>query len=307
MVNMQAFVKELNLTVLSGSSRESWDLSSPEINRPGLELIGFYEHFAHERPQVMGNVEISYLDSLAPEDRKARLEKYFSFPIPVVIICRGLQPHKELLETARDLDVPILQSQDSTTAFIVDAILYLSKILAPRTTRHAVLVDVYGTGILITGESGVGKSESALELIKRGHQLVADDTVDIRRVSKERLTGEAPETIRHFMEIRGIGIIDIRAMYGVGSVLLNKRIDMEIHLENWKEKKEYDRLGLSDEYTEIMGVRIPYLVIPVRPGRNLAIIIEVAARNFSLKKMGYSAAKELDRRLNAMMNLSDEV
>lgn len=307
MVNMQAFVKELNLTVLSGSSGENWDLSSPEINRPGLELIGFYEHFAHERPQVMGNVEISYLDSLAPEDRKARLEKYFSFPIPVVIICRGLQPHRELLETAREHDVPILQSQDSTTAFIVDAILYLSKILAPRTTRHAVLVDVYGTGILITGESGVGKSESALELIKRGHQLVADDTVDIRRVSKERLTGEAPETIRHFMEIRGIGIIDIRAMYGVGSVLLSKRIDMEIHLENWKEKKEYDRLGLSDEYTEIMGVRIPYLVIPVRPGRNLAIIIEVAARNFSLKKMGYSAAKELDRRLNAMMSLSDEV
>ena len=178
MVNMQAFVKELNLTVLSGSSGESWNLSSPEINRPGLELIGFYEHFAHERPQVMGNVEISYLDSLAPEDRKARLEKYFSFPIPVVIICRGLQPHKELLETARERDVPILQSQDSTTAFILDAILYLSKILAPRTTRHAVLVDVYGTGILITGESGVGKSETAIELIKRGHRLIADDALN---------------------------------------------------------------------------------------------------------------------------------
>ncbi len=306
MVNMEAFVKELNLTVLSGSTRETWDLSTPEINRPGLELIGFFEHFAHERPQVMGNVEISYLESLTPEERSVRLEKYFSYSIPVVIVCRGLMPHQELLDIARRHDVPILQSQDSTTAFIVDAILYLNKALAPRTTRHAVLVDVYGTGILITGESGVGKSESALELIKRGHQLVADDTVDIMKVSKERLTGEAPETVRHFMEIRGIGIIDIRAMYGVGSVLLNKRIDMEIHLENWKEKKEYDRLGLSEEYTEIMGVRIPYLVIPVRPGRNLAIIIEVAARNFSLKKMGYSAAKELDRRLNAMMNFSQE-
>ncbi len=307
MVNMQAFVKELDLTVLSDSSRENWDLSSPEINRPGLQLIGFYKHFAHERPQVMGNVETSYLDSLPPEERNARLDEYFSFPIPVIIICRGLMPHKELLEQAKKHDVPVLQSQDSTTSFIVDAILYLNKALAPRTTRHAVLVDVYGTGILITGESGVGKSESALELIKRGHQLVADDTVDIRRTSKERLTGEAPETIRHFMEIRGIGIINIRAMFGVGSVLLNKRIDLEIHLENWKEKKEYDRLGLSEEYTEIMGVRIPYMVIPVRPGRNLAIIIEVAARNFSLKKMGYSAAKELDRRLNAMMNFSDDL
>ena len=307
MVNMQAFVKELDLTVLSDSSRENWDLSSPEINRPGLQLIGFYKHFAHERPQVMGNVETSYLDSLPPEERNARLDEYFSFPIPVIIICRGLMPHKELLEQAKKHDVPVLQSQDSTTSFIVDAILYLNKALAPRTTRHAVLVDVYGTGILITGESGVGKSESALELIKRGHQLVADDTVDIRRTSKERLTGEAPETIRHFMEIRGIGIINIRAMFGVGSVLLNKRIDLEIHLENWKEKKEYDRLGLSEEYTEIMGVRIPYMVIPVRPGRNLAIIIEVAARNFSLKKMGYSAAKELDRRLNAMMNFSDNL
>ena len=301
MVNMQAFVKELNLTVLSGSSGESWDLSSPEINRPGLELIGFYEHFAHERPQVMGNVEISYLDSLAPEDRKARLEKYFSFPIPVVIICRGLQPHKELLETARERDVPILQSQDSTTAFIVDAILYLSKILAPRTTRHAVLVDVYGTGILITGESGVGKSESALELIKRGHQLVADDTVDIRRVSKERLTGEAPETIRHCMEIRGIGIIDIRAMYGVGSVIISKSIDMVIHMEKWDQTKEYDRLGLTEETVTILGVKVPYQIMPVRPGRNLAIIIEVASRNLSLKRLGYSAAHELDRRLNEMI------
>lgn len=305
MVNMKDFAKELNLTFLSGSSKEVWDLSSPEINRPGLEFIGFYEHFAYERTQVMGNVEISYLDSLSSQERKDCMDKFFTFPMPVVVICRGIMPHKELLEAALKQDVPILQSQESTTTFIVDAILYLSKILAPRITKHAVLVDVYGTGILITGESGVGKSESALELIKRGHQLVADDTVDIRRVSKERLTGESPETIRHFMEIRGIGIINIRAMFGVGAVLLNKRIDMEIHLENWVEKKEYDRLGLTEEFTEIMGVRLPFLVIPVKPGRNLAIIIEVAARNFSLNKMGYSAAKELDRRLNDMMNFTE--
>ena len=307
MVNAQEFAQALNLKWIVPSTKTEWDVTSPEINRPGLEFVGFYDHFAYKRPQVMGNVEMSYLASLTAQERRDCLERFFTYPVPVMIVCRGLQPHEEMVSIARAHDVPILQSEVSTTAFIVQAILYLSKVLAPRTTKHAVLVDVYGVGILLTGESGVGKSESALELIKRGHQLVADDIVDIRRVAPDRLTGAAPETVRHFMEIRGIGIIDIRAMYGVGSVLLTKSIDMEIHLENWKEKKEYDRLGLTEETTQIMGVNIPYLVIPVRPGRNLAIIIEVAARNFSLKKMGYSAAKELDRRLNAMMNLSDEV
>ncbi|NLD51469.1 MAG: HPr kinase/phosphorylase [Clostridiales bacterium] len=304
MVNVQDFAQSLNLTILHPYSKDELDIAMAEINRPGLEFIGYYDHFAYDRPQVMGNVEINYLDSLSQKERAACLERFFSFPLPCIIVCRGLTPPEELMAQARLKDVPVFQSQISTTTFIVQAILYLARVLAPRTTRHAVLVDVYGVGILITGESGVGKSESALELIKRGHQLVADDIVDIRRVSNDRLVGEAPETTRHFMEIRGIGIIDIRAMYGVGSVLLNKSIDMEIHLENWKEKKEYDRLGLKEETNDIMGVSLPYLVIPVRPGRNLAIIIEVAARNFSLKKMGYSAARELDRRLNDMMNNS---
>lgn len=302
MVNAKDFARALNLGVLSPSARREWDIALAEFNRPGLEFVGFTEYFAYERPQVIGKGEMSYLESLTPQQQQQSLRKFFSYPIPCVIICRGLTPPPVFLELARERDVEVLQSQASTTKFIVDAILYLSRVLAPRATMHAVLVNVYGVGVLITGESGVGKSESALELVRRGHQLVADDVVDIRRVGDRRLIGEAPETVRHFMEIRGIGIIDIRAMYGIGAVLMNTAIDMVIHLEPWKENKEYDRLGLQENYTSIMDVRLPNLVVPVKPGRNLAIIIEVAARNFGLKQMGYSAAQELDRRLNEMMS-----
>lgn len=301
MVNAKHFAQALNLSVLSPSTKVEWNIESAEFNRPGLELVGYYDYFAYERPQVLGNVEITYLQSLDREERLSRLDRFLSYPIPCVIVCRGINPPECLIEMAAEKDIAVFSTNQPTTKFIVDAILYLNQVLAPRTTKHAVLVDVYGVGVLITGESGVGKSESALELVKRGHQLVADDVVDIKRVADNRLIGESPETVRHFMEIRGIGIIDIRQMYGVGSVLMNKAIDMMIHLENWKEKKEYDRLGLEEEYTEILGVRIPHLVIPVRPGRNLSIIIEVAARNLSLKRLGYSAARELDNRLNDMM------
>ena len=212
-----------------------------------------------------------------------------------------MKPPDELIDLAAKHDVPVLTTEMVTTKFFVRAINYIGRVLAPRSTLHGVLVDVYGVGVLITGESGVGKSETALELVKRGHQLVADDVVDICRVNDNRLVGQSPENIRHFMEIRGIGIIDIRAMYGVSAVLTSRSIDMVIHLEPWKEKKSYDRLGLSEDFTTIMDVRVPQIVLPVRPGRNLAIIVEVAARNFSLKQMGYSAAKELDRRLTEMM------
>ena len=212
-----------------------------------------------------------------------------------------MTPPQELLTLAREYDIPILQSGKKTTVFTLQAITYLSRQLAPHETRHGVLVDVFGVGVMITGESGVGKSEAALELVKRGHQLCADDVVDICRVSDDRLIGESPETIRHFMEIRGIGIIDIRAMYGVGAITLSKSIDLVIHLEKWDQAKEYDRLGLTEESIEIMSVKVPYQVMPVRPGRNLAIIIEVAARNLSLRRLGYSAASELDRRLSDMM------
>jgi HPr kinase/phosphorylase len=301
MINAQEFISALNLQVLSPTSKLTWDIHSAELNRPGLQFVGYYEHFANDRPQVVGLTEMSYLESLSAEVRRERLEAFFSYPLSCVILCRGMMPTDDMIELAAAHDVALLRTEAVTTKFVVAAMNYLAKSLAPRATLHGVLVDVYGVGVLITGESGVGKSEAALELVKRGHQLVADDVVDVCRVNETQLTGESPETVRHFMEIRGIGIIDIKAMYGIGAVLTSKSIDLVIHLEAWKEKKSYDRLGLTDDFTTIMDVRVPQLVLPVRPGRNLAIIIEVAARNFSLKHMGYSAAQELDRRLTEMM------
>lgn len=301
MIQAADFVKALNLTVLSPSTRTEWDIKTTDLNRPGMQFSGFFEYFAYERPQVIGKVEMTYLESLEPDHRREMLKKYFSYNLPCVIACRGMIPPRELLEEAAARDVAVYQTQQVTTRFTFTAINYLNRCLAPRVTRHGVLVDVYGIGVLITGESGVGKSEAALELIKRGHVLVADDVVDICKVSDNRLVGEAPEMVRHFMEIRGIGIIDIRAMFGVGSVLVSKSIDLVMHMEKWVEGKEYDRLGLQEEYITILGVKVPHQIMPVRPGRNMAIIIEVAARNLSLKRLGYSAAHELDRRLNEMI------
>lgn len=301
MINVAEFVEALSLNVLSDSSKEQWAISAADLNRPGLQFAGHYDYFPFERPQVIGKVEMTYLEYLEDDVRYERLKHFFSYPLPCVIVCRGMHPPQELLTLAKEHDVPVYGTSWITTKLFVNAIGYLARALAPRSTLHGVLLDVYGVGVLITGESGVGKSEAALELVKRGHQLVADDVVDVCKVTDSRLTGEAPENIRHFMEIRGIGIIDIKAMYGVGAVLRSKSIDLVMHLEPWKEKKEYDRLGLCDEYTSIMDVRMPQITLPVRPGRNLAVVIEVAARNFSLKRMGYSAAQELDRRLNDMM------
>ena len=302
LINARQFIDALQLQILSPSSRTEWDIHSAELNRPGLQFVGYYEHFAYDRPQVVGLTEMSYLEQLSDEERHARLDALFSYPIPCMILCRGMMPQADILDLAKAHDVCILRTESVTTSLVVNAMNYLNRAIAPRSTLHGVLVDVYGVGVLITGESGVGKSEAALELVKRGHQLVADDVVDICRITPNRLIGESPETVRHFMEIRGIGIIDIKAMYGISAVLMSKTIDLVIHLENWKEKKSYDRLGLSEDFTTIMDVRVPHVVLPVRPGRNLAVVIEVAARNFSLKQLGYSAAQELDRRLNEMMN-----
>lgn len=300
MIQAEEFASTLHLTPLSTSTVDAWDIHSADFNRPGMQFCGFYEYFAYERPQIIGKVEMSYLYSMSPEQRNAMYAQYFSYKMPCVICCRGMHPPEDFLEAAKEHDIAVYLTEEITTKFSFACVQYLTQALAPRVTRHAVLVDVYGVGVLITGESGVGKSETALELIKRGHVLIADDVVEICRVSDQDLVGQCPAMIRNFMEIRGIGIIDIRAMYGVSAVALNKRIDLVIHLEKWVETKEYVRLGMEDEHIKILDVELPLLITPVRPGRNLAIIIEVAARNYSLKTIGYSAPHELDRRMRAL-------
>ena len=310
MIQAADFARALQLTELSPSTKKEWDIRTADLNRPGMQFCGFYEYFAFERPQVIGKVEMTYLENLPVEKRRNMLSKYFSFDIPCVVVCRGMKAPEELLEAAAARDIAVYQTALVTTKFTFMAINYLTRCLAPRVTRHGVLVSVDGIGVLLTGESGVGKSEAALELVRRGHQLVADDVVDICKVSDNRLVGECPEMVRHFMEIRGIGIIDIRTMYGVSAVAQSRSIDLVMNMEQWVTGKAYDRLGLHEEYTTILGVKVPSQTLPVRPGRNIAIIIEVAARNLSLKRMGYSAAKELDKRMQEMIRkragLSDE-
>ena len=293
MISARDFQESLHLECLVPPVREEWDIRTPDLNRPGMQFCGFYEFFAFERPQLIGKVEMAYLEKQSREERYAILDRYFSYPIPCLIVCRGLQPPDELISVARRRQVPVYSSQMVTSKFTAMAIHYLNRCLAPHVTRHGVLLDVYGVGVLLSGKSGVGKSEAALELIKRGHQLVADDVVDVCRISDNRLIGTCPEKVRHFMEIRGIGVIDVKALYGIGAVALSKTIDLIIELETWDENRDYDRIGLKDDEIEIMGVSVPHQTMPIRPGRNLAIIVEVAARNLSLKRSGYNAAREL--------------
>lgn len=284
-----------------------------DINRPGLQLAGFLEHFGEDRIQLMGTVEMAYLESLSYDDRCASLITFFSQETPCVIIARGKEPFPEMVDIAAEYGRPLLRTQDETSRFASYIIQYLNVELAPRCTKHGVLVEVYGEGILMLGESGVGKSETALELVKRGHRMVADDVVEIRKVSNKTLVGSSPDIIRHFIEIRGIGILDVKNLYGVGSVKMTEGINLVINMELWDTTKQYDRLGIKDEFTEILGLSIPSLTIPVRPGRNLAIIIEVAAMNHRQKKMGYNAAKVLNDRVmkeierNSMNNANRDV
>lgn len=292
-------VKYLELEIIYLGENDDIQTETSDLNRPGLQFSGFFDYFAATRIQVVGKVEMMYLEGLDAVTRRERLRKYFEYPVPCVIISRGMIPPVEMLEEARYFKRPLLQSKLVTTKLINKAINFLDAVLAPLITRHGVLLDVYGVGIMIMGESGIGKSETALELVKRGHRLVADDVMEIKKVSDNRLVGEAPVMVRHLMEIRGIGIIDIKSMYGVGAVLSHKSIDIAIFMEFWESGKEYDRLGLEEEYTNILDVMIPKITVPVRPGRNLAIIIEVAAMNHRLKNMGYHAARDLSDRLTS--------
>ena len=276
-------------------------VTKPDINRPGLQMIGFLKFFDSERIQIMGKEEFTFLEQFSTDEREKRLEQYFSQGFPALVIARGLQIFPEMLEYAEAYKVPLLRTELGTSQFMSMIIRYLNEQLAPRKTRHGVLCEIYGEGILIMGESGVGKSEAAIELVKRGHRLVADDAVEIKKISDQTLIGSSPEIIRHFVEVRGIGIIDVKEIFGMGAIKDEQQIDMVIHLEPWEKGKQYDRLGMVDEYTNIMGINVPSLTIPVKLGRNIAVIVEVAAMNNRQKKMGYNAAVELNNRLMHQM------
>lgn len=289
------------------SAKGIW-LHQPEINRPALQLTGFYDHFDNDRIQIIGTVEEAYLNLLPKEVRIERYSQLLSSKIPCIVYCRDIEPEPEMLELAVKYSIPILKSKKSTSSFMAEVIRWLKVQLAPCIVIHGVLVDVYGEGVLITGESGIGKSEAALELIKRGHRLVTDDAVEIRKVSDDTLIGSAPGVTKYFIELRGIGIIDVKTLFGVESVKETQQIDMVIKLEDWNKNREYDRLGLEEETTEYLGNKVVCHSLPVRPGRNLAVIVESAAVNHRQKKMGYNAAQELYRRVqeNLMKGNSDE-
>lgn len=277
---------------------EQKPISNDNVNRPGLQLVGYFDNFDPTRIQIFGHVENSYLDTIPSEKKTEIFDYLFSLGLPAVIIARDTEPSAECVEMAKKYNVPLFGYSGSTSHLLGSLIAYLSVMLAPRIIRHGVLVECYGEGILLLGDSGIGKSETAIELVKRGHRLIADDAVEIKKVSDQTLVGSAPEIIRHYVELRGIGVVDVRRLFGMGAIKETESIDLVVNLEPWVEMKPYDRLGLDTEYTEILGIKIPSLMVPVRPGRNLAIIIEVAAMNNRHKKMGYNAAKELTDRIN---------
>ncbi len=302
-VPLSKIAEDLNLnTVYLAENFEDINISTVEINRPGLELTGYFEFFDNKRIQVLGNTEFSYLGRFGSEAQRMVIDSIFSFGPPAVIICRSIEPSNAIMESAKLHKVSIFSTNDTTSDLTASLVQYLNRALAPRITRHGVLVEVYGEGCLLIGDSGVGKSETAIELIKRGHRLVADDAVEIRRTTTTTLIGQSPENIRHFIELRGIGIINARKLFGMGAVKMQEKIDMVINLELWDNAKVYDRMGLDNEFMEILGVEVPTLTIPVKPGRNLAVIIEVAAMNNRQKKMGYNAAQDLLKSLGMDMN-----
>lgn len=280
-------------------------LVHPDVNRPALQLTGFFDHFDKDRVQIIGYVEHAYLDTLSKERRHEVYDALISSKVPCLLFSRGMQPDEDVLELCAHYEVPCMVSEKTTSDLMAEVIRWLNVKLAPMISIHGVLVDVFGEGVLIMGESGIGKSEAALELIKRGHRLVSDDVVEIRRVSDDTIIGSAPDITRHFIELRGIGIIDVKTLFGVESVKDTQAIDIVIKLEEWDREKEYDRLGMEDNYTEFLGNRVVCHSIPIRPGRNLAIIVESAAVNYRQKKMGYNAARELYNRVQANLSKND--
>ncbi|HJG85853.1 HPr(Ser) kinase/phosphatase [Pseudoflavonifractor capillosus] len=298
-VPLGKLISEFNLEVIrSGKDYEARAIRTEDVNRPGLQLIGFFDYFDPKRIQMIGRVETTYLTGLTPEARRECFDSLMAHDIPCLIISRGMEPFPECMEMAEKYDRTILRTQETTSTFMSALIAYLRTELSPRITRHGVLVEIYGEGVLLLGESGVGKSETAIELVKRGHRLIADDAVEIKRAGTKRLVGTAPELIRHYIELRGIGVIDVRRLFGMSAIKEESDIDLVINLEQWKDGAMYDRLGLENLYTTILDVQIPSLTVPVKPGRNLAVIIEVAAMNNRHKKMGYNAALEFTKQIN---------
>ena len=301
-VKLSKVVEKLNLKNLTPDvDMTEKKVMVPDINRPALQLTGFFEHFAYERVQLIGCVEYTFLENVEEDEKEKIYDMLLSYKIPCIIFCRNLKPDDSLIEKANKANVPVFSTETPTSAFSAEIIRWLNVELAPCISIHGVLVDVYGVGVLIMGESGIGKSEAALELIKRGHRLVSDDVVEIRKVSDETLVGTAPDITRHFIELRGIGIVDVKMLYGVQSVRETQNIDLVITLEEWDRDKEYDRLGLEEQYTEFLGNKVVCHQLPIRPGRNLAIIVETAAINHRQKSMGYYAAQELYKRVQQNM------
>lgn len=293
-VALSDLVQQLSLEVVytPGDLKEIF-IYNEDINRPALQLAGFYEYFNTEKLQSCGNTEFAYLKELDPETRALRIDRLFAYKFPALIVCLNHDIFPEMMEAAKKYGVPLLRTPLGSSELMARGIAYLNVELAQRITRHGVLIEIYGEGVLIVGESGVGKSETAIELVKRGHRLVADDAVEIKKVSAITLVGSSPENIRHFIELRGIGIVNVRRLFGMGSIKTTERIDLVIKLEPWDPDRFYDRMGVDSEYTSILGVNVPSMTIPVKPGRNLAVILEVAAMNSREKKMGYNAAQEL--------------
>ena len=304
-VPLKELVNEFKLEVAYASTDfDSIRITVEDVTRPGLQLAGYFDHYEPIRLQVLGNVEMSYLEKLTKGERAAIFDRLFSYKFPALLIARNIPPHAECLQMAKKHNITVLLSKEPTSTIVSAIIAYLKSALAPRITRHGVFVEVYGEGILLTGDSGIGKSEAAVELLKRGHRLIADDAVEIRKISSNTLMGTAPDLIRNYIELRGIGIINVAKLFGMGAVKQTNVIDLVVNIVPWNTQEVYDRLGLEEQYTELLGVKVPMNTIPITPGRNLAVILEVAAMNNRQKKMGYNAALEFTEQINRHFDLN---